>query len=82
MKTNEQLFRETLQVLAAEGNEKAKLALSLASPAPLESAVTLLTRAHQHLGEAIRANATDWTKKTDTCIVNAQQEILKAVSSL
>jgi hypothetical protein len=42
----------------------------------------LLTRAHQHLGEAIRANATEWTKKTDTCIVNAQQEILKAVSSL
>lgn len=74
----ETIFRVTLEELAKDGNEKAKLALELARQMPeraTEKAVGLLKESQACLNEALRHNDYSWTGSTDTEIKKAQRRI-------
>lgn len=70
----EQLFRATLEKLAAEGVQEAVLALKLAECVKQPTIVQLasirlrLHHAHSALLEALASNDRSWNRGTDRCI--------------
>jgi len=80
----EKIYREALEQLASEGNEKAKFALSLGVKfeRPDSSGVAhRLTNASFYLSKALRANNV-WSEATDRHIESAQVEVTAALASL
>lgn len=80
----EEIFRFTLEQLAAEGNEQAKLALAMAdrlgkpSANPSE-AIKSLQFAQTSLARALTANDQSWNRGTDARIHEAQASITEAI---
>lgn len=77
----------TLKKLADEGNAEASLALTLGenvgqggSAEVTRSVCAKLTRANSDLGEALRHNDVEWSRKTDRAIERARCEIAEALS--
>ena len=83
--TAEEIFKEALRSLAAEGNEKAQFALDVAAKSTetgrevRPNVLTALKNAHSVLSYAIRLNADEWTQKVDREIQSAQQLIVDAI---
>jgi hypothetical protein len=89
MASAEDIYRVTLQELAAEGNEKAKLALAMAQKiggtdtTQLKSIVCReLRHANENLLSALDANDSSWTKRTDRRINDAQNNIMHALEAM
>lgn len=90
MASLEEIYRATLIEIAEEGNEKAKLALSLGnqlgSSDDAKKAKTFivneLQEANDELNDALEANADEWTRRTDRCIQNAQTSIMNALAKM
>ncbi len=84
----EQLFRATLQKLAAEGVQDAVLALRLAesiSPAPAVRVAMIkneLQEAHTSLLEALKQNDINWSRTTDRHINRALSNIARSIGEL
>jgi hypothetical protein len=80
----EEIFRFTLEELAANGNEQAKLALAmagrLAKPLPDNSAaIRELQEAQSDLADALSKNDRKWTTATDDYIHKANARITNAI---
>lgn len=81
----EDIFRKTLEEIAASGDVRAQLALSLAPTslniAQMKSDISdMVQLANENLQNAITANGDQWTNRTDQHIYAAQQKILKILS--
>jgi len=83
MTSVEDIYRVTLEQLAEEGNEKARLALAMAKKLPVsngsQNAICELQVAERELNAAIDHNSTKWTSATDRAIGRAHQAITRAI---
>lgn len=84
--TKEQIYQAVLEELADAGNEQAKLALSIAkklnSLDGKSQIINELKDANIALGHALGHNDSKWTKSTDVCIKNAQNNIVNVVAMI
>lgn len=84
----EELFRATLQKLAAEGVQDAVLALKLAEsilPSPIVRIAAVrgeLHNAHTCLLKALMHNDREWTSSTDVAINAALTSIARGIGEL
>jgi hypothetical protein len=84
----EQIFRTTLKELAADGNEKARLALTLCADVPpadpnvISDAKGMLQNAIIELQGALKANGLEWTSTTDKYIATATRMIVATIAKL
>ena len=79
---SEEIFRETLEAMAGEGNERAALALLLAGkakPTGTSNANVHLKNAQVHLHNALRQNSSAWSGATDSHIFAAEKSITEAL---
>jgi hypothetical protein len=82
------IYKATLENLAQQGNEEAKIALRLAAsqPEPVDfSRVTNnvceeLAIAQRALGNALRHNDRSWNRDTDASIEESRRHITRAIT--
>jgi hypothetical protein len=90
MPSLEEMYRATLLELAEDGNEKARLMISLSNQLGNHKSISQikaevvneLRNANDDLRDALDYNDDEWTGNTDTSIQNAQSHILNAVALL
>lgn len=87
--TSEQIFRTVLEELAAEGNQRAAFALSMAARMPAKDINAMkqqvserLAQANTSLLSALNSNDSEWTKRTDRHINSAQEQLMGAMRIL